>query len=75
MVQICHVTQPEFMNLFPVIGINPEGQTIGGHVLEGCIVRTTAEIVVGELADFTFSRKMDEESGYRELVIQSHAAS
>ncbi len=27
MVQICHVTQPEFMNLFPVIGISPRLKT------------------------------------------------
>ena len=50
---------------------DPEGQTFGGHVSDGCIVRTTAEIVIGELTDYIFSREMDEETGYPELQIGS----
>jgi predicted DNA-binding protein with PD1-like motif len=40
----------------------------GGHVLEGCVVRTTAEIVLGSLPDLTFTRALDS-SGYDELFI------
>lgn len=47
-----------------------QGVTIGGHLLEGCQVYTTAEIVLGELEDSTFTREFDPQSGYEELVIR-----
>lgn len=46
------------------------GKTIGGHLLEGCIIYTTAEIVIGTSEDFTFLRTVDETTGYKELEIQ-----
>jgi predicted DNA-binding protein with PD1-like motif len=46
------------------------GNVLGGHVLEGCVVRTTAEIVAGIPARLRFSREMDPETGYRELTVQ-----
>jgi len=46
------------------------GTVTGGHVLEGCIVRTTAEIVIGEAPGVEFSREQDVRTGYRELVIK-----
>jgi predicted DNA-binding protein with PD1-like motif len=49
------------------------GSVLGGHVLEGCIVRTTAEIVIGIPAGLRFSREMDPETGYRELTVQKGA--
>ena len=42
----------------------------GGHLTEGCIVDTTAEIVLEELPAVRFSREFDAETGYRELVIE-----
>ncbi|KAJ1625549.1 hypothetical protein T492DRAFT_1038887 [Pavlovales sp. CCMP2436] len=42
---------------------------IGGHLLEGCIVRTTAEIVIGELADVGFVRELDPRTGFHELFV------
>lgn len=48
---------------------NKEGNTIGGHLKEGCMVHTTAEIVIGELEDVRFSRKFDEQTGFKELVV------
>ena len=45
------------------------GTTIGGHVLSGCRVFTTAEIVLCVLTDAIFSRELDTTSGYKELVI------
>lgn len=45
-----------------------DGGVRGGHVMAGCIVRTTAEIVVGVLAEWTFERKVDDATGYPELV-------
>jgi hypothetical protein len=43
--------------------------TIGGHLVEGCLVNTTAEIVILELNNFEFSSKFDEKTGYDELLI------
>ena len=43
--------------------------TVGGHLVEGCIVNTTAEIVLCELEDCRFGAEFDAETGYRELVI------
>jgi predicted DNA-binding protein with PD1-like motif len=45
------------------------GQTIGGHLQDGNIVRTTAELVIGELSGVSFSRPLDPETGYDELVV------
>ena len=42
---------------------------IGGHLLDGCIVNTTAEIVLLELPGVRFSGAFDASTGYRELVI------
>jgi predicted DNA-binding protein with PD1-like motif len=42
----------------------------GGHAQEGSIVRTTAEIVVGELEEVRFTRPVDPETGWDELHIE-----
>lgn len=41
----------------------------GGHLLPGCIVNTTAEIVLAETEDFAFDRRPDPETGYDELTV------
>ncbi len=46
-----------------------DGSCVGGHVLDGCLVHTTAELVIGELTDLTFLRRPDAATGYRELGI------
>lgn len=46
------------------------GNCWGGHLMEGCEIFTTAEILVGELPDVVFAREMDPRSGYPELVIK-----
>lgn len=43
------------------------GQTIGGHLVEGCPIYTTAEIVIGEAEEIIFTREKDEVTGYDEL--------
>ena len=45
------------------------GRTIGGHLLAGCRVYTTAEIVLGELPSLEFRREADPTFGYQELVV------
>ena len=41
---------------------------MGGHVTRGCIVRTTAEVLLALLPDWRFDREPDPVTGYRELV-------
>lgn len=45
------------------------GAMLGGHVMPGCTVRTTLELVIGELTTLAFSRQPCPLSGYDELVI------
>ncbi|HLO86713.1 MAG TPA: PPC domain-containing DNA-binding protein [Nostocaceae cyanobacterium] len=45
------------------------GKTIGGHLVDGCIIYTTAEIIIGESTEFVFNRSLDPETGYQELDI------
>lgn len=45
------------------------GKTIGGHLVDGCIIYTTAEIVIGVSEEFRFLRTTDLETGYLELEI------
>lgn len=47
------------------------GRVYGGHVTRGCIVRTTAEILLVLLPDHTFAREPDAGTGYPELVIHT----
>jgi len=47
-----------------------QGRVIGGHVAPGCIVRTTAEILLALLPEHHFSRAPDAESGWDELVVR-----
>jgi uncharacterized protein len=48
---------------------NETGEIIGGHLSNGSIIYTTAEIVMGESKKFIFCRKFDEQTGYNELKI------
>ena len=45
------------------------GKTLGGHLDNGCIIYTTAEIVIGTSNEFNFSRTIDQQTGYQELEI------
>lgn len=45
-----------------------QGKVLGGHVMPGCIVRTTAEIVLALLPQWRFQRAWDPATGYPELV-------
>lgn len=47
------------------------GHLIGGHLWEGCLIYTTAEIVIGVLPGVRFVREFDSESGYEELVVKA----
>ncbi|WP_230471103.1 PPC domain-containing DNA-binding protein [Hymenobacter jejuensis] len=45
------------------------GRTIGGHLLPGNIIYTTAELVIGVLDEVDFRRELDPVSTYKELKI------
>ena len=46
------------------------GRTLGGHLLAGCRVYTTAEIVLVALPKLEFTRETDPTFGYKELVVK-----
>jgi predicted DNA-binding protein with PD1-like motif len=72
-------TNLEIDNLHGTVSINGchlhisvsdiEGEVMGGHLKEGCIIRTTCELVIGILDDITFNRESDPQTGFDELVI------
>jgi predicted DNA-binding protein with PD1-like motif len=46
------------------------GKTIGGHLLSGCKIYTTAEIVISESTDFIFTREKDGSTPWEELQVK-----
>ena len=42
---------------------------IGGHLVQGCLVVSCAELVIGELPDLEFRRLPDAATGYGELAV------
>ena len=47
-----------------------DGITIGGHLVSGCKIYTTAEIVIAEFEDVIYKRELlENDSGYEELVV------
>ena len=47
-----------------------EGKVLGGHLLDGNIIHTTAEIALAIYEDIAFSRPEDPNTGYGELKVQ-----
>ena len=47
-----------------------KGVTTGGHLVEGCLVFTTVELVVGEATGLVFHRETDPRTTFKELSIQ-----
>ncbi|WP_319584224.1 PPC domain-containing DNA-binding protein [uncultured Pseudodesulfovibrio sp.] len=46
------------------------GRTSGGHLMEGCRIYTTAEVVIGLLPGVRFARPFDPQTGYPELAVE-----
>ncbi len=51
---------------------NKDSKVVGGHLKEGCVVNTTAEIVIGNEESLTFNREHDEQTGFKELKIKQN---
>jgi predicted DNA-binding protein with PD1-like motif len=48
-----------------------DGVTLGGHLVSGCKIRTTAEIVLAAFEDVVYTRELlENDSGYEELVVR-----
>ena len=47
------------------------GQCWGGHLLDGCEIYTTAEIVIGESKDLIFRRVEDGSTPWKELEVRA----
>jgi uncharacterized protein len=47
-----------------------QGTVKGGHLMPGCIVRTTAEVVIALLPGWEFRRELDVATGNKELAAQ-----
>jgi predicted DNA-binding protein with PD1-like motif len=45
------------------------GRVTGGHMGPGCVVRTTAEVLVALLPGHRFSRELDPATGFSELIV------
>lgn len=43
---------------------------VGGHLVAGCIINTTCELVIGEMENYVYDVEFDEETGYNELVVK-----
>jgi predicted DNA-binding protein with PD1-like motif len=67
-VSLAGTLSPEGLHLHIALS-RGDGACVGGHVLGGCLVHTTAELVIGELTDLAFQRRPDAATGYRELGI------
>lgn len=48
---------------------NTMGECIGGHLMEGTLINTTAEIIMIELDEYQFDRAFDKDTGYDELIV------
>lgn len=58
---------PDGVHLHASFG-DHNGAVLGGHLVRATIL-TTAEIVIGEAVALSFSRRMDDDTGYKELVV------
>ncbi len=50
-----------------------QGDAFGGHLMEGCQIDTTAEVVMGAIPEVAFGREIDPETGNDELIIRKRS--
>ena len=44
--------------------------TVGGHLVDGCLINTTCELVLGVVDGWRCDVEQDEETGYDEIVFE-----
>lgn len=47
-----------------------KGHVWGGHLLDGCLVKTTVELVLFSFTDIRYIREHDPETGFQELTVR-----
>lgn len=47
-----------------------KGNILGGHLKDGCVVKYTAEIVLGIFKDVVYKRVFDQKTGFKELEVE-----
>ena len=47
-----------------------DGACVGGHLAHGCLIHTTAELVIGEMPELEFRRLPDSATGHSELTVR-----
>lgn len=66
---LCGSIGAEASHLHMSVG-DASGRVLGGHVAPGCIVRTTAEVLLQLLPGWAFDREADARTGWDELVVR-----
>lgn len=66
---LCGTLTPDGAHLHMTVA-DAQGRVWGGHVLAGCEVRTTAELLLAETPGWRMRRRHDPATGYAELCIQ-----
>ncbi|KJY83189.1 DNA-binding protein [Vibrio galatheae] len=46
-----------------------DGSVVGGHLMAGCLVDTTVELILHRYDNHNFSREYDQSTGFTELVV------
>ena len=67
-VSLVGTLSPDGVHLHIAIS-DSRGTTLGGHLQDGSLIYTTAEMVLGELDDVVFAREVDSQTTYDELVV------
>ncbi len=49
-----------------------DGRTTGGHLVPGCAIYTTAEIILAAFPELVYRREPCDQSGYDELAVYPH---
>lgn len=60
---------PDGLHLHMAVS-DAKGVTTGGHLLAGCLVFTTVELIIGEAPGLVFHRETDSRTTFKELTIQ-----
>jgi predicted DNA-binding protein with PD1-like motif len=66
---LCGTLSPEGLHLHIALS-RRDGAVVGGHLVLGCTVHTTAELAIGDLTGVEFRRLPDESTGYSELSVR-----
>ncbi len=69
LVALSGILSPDGAHLHASVS-DADGRVAGGHLLPECLVRTTAEIMVGVPPGAAFARVHDPATGHRELAIR-----